>query len=93
MELLSGVGKITAGQIKILDNFPKEKAEILEIRIYSLSSCSGQAKIVQDWLLDKQVNVFDTFSKQRLNYFEISIPVPANAHSVEPSIHRLCLKP
>ena len=63
---LSGTGKNRAGQVKILDTFPKERLKFLK----SLTVCMSRAGKNSAG----QVNVFNTFPEERLKYFVISNP-------------------
>ncbi len=63
---LSGTGKNRAGQVKILDNFPKERLKLWKLLSVCLSR-TGNSRA-------GQVYFFNTFRKERLKHFVISIP-------------------
>ena len=85
---LSGTGKNEAGQVKVLDTFPRERLKLWE----SLSVCMSRTGKNSAG----QVNVFHTFPKKRLKYFVISTPavmpvsVPTGRKNIL-SINRLSL--
>ena len=62
---LSGTGKNRAGQVKILDTFPKERLKYWIL----LSACLSRAGKNSAG----QVDLFDTFPKERQTYFVISM--------------------
>ncbi len=64
---LSGTGKNTAGQVKILDTCPKEMLKFWTLLSVCMSRTGKNSA--------GQVNFFDTFPKERLKYFVISTPV------------------
>ncbi len=63
---LSGTGTNGAGQVKILDTFPKKRLKLWKLISVYLSRTDKNSA--------GQVYVFNTFPKERLDYIVISTP-------------------
>ncbi len=76
---LFGTGKNTAGQVKNLDTFPKERLKLWKL----LSACLSRTGKNST----RQVDFFDTFPGERLKYFVISTPAKITLFH---KLHAIC---